>query len=189
MNFHLRDPSPKFILFKTTMSTQTQKRLQKELLQIIKQENSPKGIFLFPKTPDNLYLWEAVIEGPINSTYQDLKFKLQIKIPKEYPYKLPSVLFITKVFHPNVDDVGNICLDILKENWSAVYNIIQVMISVQVLLEHPNIASPLNIEAANLWHDKEKLGKKVREWYDYQDDIKEDEFNSSEEAYSDHSYI
>lgn len=171
------------------MSTQTQKRLQKELLQIIKQENSPKGISLFPKSPDDLYLWEAIIEGPINSTYQDLKFKLEIKIPKEYPYKLPSVLFVTKIFHPNVDEVGNICLDILKENWSAVYNIIQVMISVQVLLEHPNNASPLNIEAANSWHDKKKLNKKVKEWYDYQEEIRENEFDSSEEGYSNDSSI
>lgn len=171
------------------MSTQTQKRLQKELLQIIKQENPPKGIFLFPKSPVNLYLWEAIIEGPVNSIYQDLKFKLQIKIPKEYPYKLPSVLFITKTFHPNVDDVGNICLDILKENWSAVYNIIQVIISVQVLLEHPNNASPLNVDAANLWNDKKTFEKKVKEWYDYQEEINEDEFSSTDEEYSDDSYI
>lgn len=171
------------------MSAQTQKRLQKELLQILKQEHSPKGILLFPKSPENLYLWEAIIEGPNNSTYQDLKFKLHIKIPKEYPYKLPAVVFLTKIFHPNVDDVGNICLDILKENWSAVYNLVQVIISVQVLLEHPNNASPLNVEAANLWQDKKELLKRIKEWYDYQEEIADNELYSSDEDFSNDSYI
>lgn len=169
------------------MSSQTYKRIQNELLQIIKQKTPPKGISLFPKTPKDLFLWEALIEGPPNSVYQNLKFKIQIIIPKDYPYKPPTVVFLTKTYHPNVDNYGNICLDILKEKWSAVYNLSQVMISLQVLLEHPNNDSPLNVEAANLWHNKEKYLAKIKEWYDYEEELNNDEFFSSDE--SDNSYI
>ena len=39
----------------------------------------------------------------------------------DYPFKAPAVRFETACFHPNVDQHGNICLDILKEKWSAAY--------------------------------------------------------------------
>ena len=46
---------------------------------------------------------------------------------------------------------GNICLDILKEKWSAVYNVQTILLSLQSLLGEPNNASPLNAQAADLW--------------------------------------
>jgi len=42
-------------------------------------------------------------------------------------------------------------LDILKENWSAVYNIHTILLSIQSLLSEPNPDSPLNQHAASLW--------------------------------------
>lgn len=51
----------------------------------------------------------------------------------------------------DVDMSGNICLDILKEKWSAVYNVQTILLSLQSLLGEPNNASPLNAQAADLW--------------------------------------
>ncbi|KAG9826328.1 hypothetical protein KCU98_g11057, partial [Aureobasidium melanogenum] len=57
----------------------------------------------------------------------------------------------TPIYHPNVDMKGRICLDILKDKWSAVLNVGSVLLSLQSLLGEPNNASPLNGQAAELW--------------------------------------
>lgn len=65
--------------------------------------------------------------------------------------------FETPCFHPNVDQSGYICLDILKENWSAVYNVQSILLSIQSLLGEPNPDSPLNAQAAQLWANQVRL--------------------------------
>ncbi len=79
---------------------------------------------------------------------------MSITFPPNYPYAAPTIRFITPCFHPNVDEHGNICLDILKEKWSAAYSVRTVLLSLQSLLGEPNNESPLNIHAANLWVDQ-----------------------------------
>jgi hypothetical protein len=70
--------------------------------------------------------------------YENLIFKLTFDFPVNYPYAPPVVLFKTPIYHPNVDFSGRICLDILKDKWSAVYNIGTVLLSLQSLLGEPN---------------------------------------------------
>jgi ubiquitin-conjugating enzyme E2 C len=65
------------------------------------------------------------------------------------------------MYHPNVDTHGNICLDILKEKWSAVYNVQTVLLSLQSLLGEPNNDSPLNLAAAEMWDKKEEFKEQV----------------------------
>lgn len=69
--------------------------------------------------------------------YEGLSYKLSLKFPSSYPYTAPQVKFETPCFHPNVDQYGNICLDILKDKWSAVYNVRTILLSVQSLLGGP----------------------------------------------------
>ena len=72
--------------------------------------------------------------------------------PNEYPMSPPSVVFVTPCFHPNVHEArGDICLDILQDKWSCVYNVKSVLLSIQSLLADPNTASPLNPQAAALY--------------------------------------
>ena len=84
-----------------------------------------KGISAFPDG-DNLLSWVGTVEGPKDSVYEGLKFKLRLEFPAGYPYQSPTVRFSTPCFHPNVDTHGNICLDILKEKWSALYEVSDV---------------------------------------------------------------
>lgn len=83
--------------------------------------------------------------------YEGLKFKLQLSFSSKYPYVPPSVSFITTCFHPNIDPDGNICLDILKDKWTALYDVRTVLLSIQSLLNEPNLDSPLDPHAATLW--------------------------------------
>ncbi|CDK25340.1 unnamed protein product [Kuraishia capsulata CBS 1993] len=129
------------------------KRLQSELMQLM-MSNVP-GISAFPESDSDLLSWRGMVEGPTETPYEGLKFKLSLHFPPNYPYKAPTIKFISPMWHPNVDMSGNICLDILKEKWSAVYNVQTILLSLQSLLAEPNNKSPLNAQAADLWdHDK-----------------------------------
>jgi ubiquitin-conjugating enzyme E2 C len=95
------------------------------------------GISAFP-SDENMSIWTATIDGPSSTPYESLIFKLTFDFPTNYPYAPPVVLFKTPIYHPNVDFSGRICLDILKDKWSAVYNIGTVLLSLQSLLGEPN---------------------------------------------------
>lgn len=74
--------------------------------------------------------------------------------------------FETACFHPNVDQHGNICLDILKEKWSAAYSVRTVLLSIQSLLGEPNNDSPLNAYAAKVrfWHPLNPSENATESW-------------------------
>ncbi|KAI5307598.1 Ubiquitin-conjugating enzyme E2 11 [Ascosphaera atra] len=134
------------------------KRLQSELMQLM-MSPSP-GISAFPNADGNLLSWTATIAGPTETPYENLTFKLSFEFPTNYPYAPPTVHFKTPIYHPNVDFSGRICLDILKDKWSAVYNVQSVLLSLQSLLGEPNNASPLNGQAAELWDNNPEEYKK-----------------------------
>ncbi|KAF2751469.1 ubiquitin-conjugating enzyme [Sporormia fimetaria CBS 119925] len=134
-------------------------RLQKELMDMMTKPT--EGITAFPDD-ENLQMWTATVEGPEDTPYAGLTFKLAMHFATNYPYAAPKVVFKTPIYHPNVDMKGRICLDILKDKWSAVYNIGTVLLSVQSLLGEPNNSSPLNGQAAELWDkDPEEFKKQV----------------------------
>ena len=63
----------------------------------------------------------------------------------------PKVRFLTKLYHPNVDKLGRICLDILKDKWSPALQIRTVLLSIQALLSAPNPDDPLDNDIAGHW--------------------------------------
>ncbi|KAF8519321.1 ubiquitin-conjugating enzyme E2 [Hysterangium stoloniferum] len=127
------------------------KRLGNELMTLM-MSSSP-GISAFPKTDSNLFEWVGTIEGPAGTYYHNLTFKICITFPHNYPYVPPVIVFdpSTPCYHPNVDLQGAICLDILREQWSAIYSVHTILLSLQSLLGEPNNSSPLNVEASELW--------------------------------------
>ncbi|KAF2401805.1 ubiquitin-conjugating enzyme E2 [Trichodelitschia bisporula] len=133
--------------------------MQSELMDFMM--SAPPGISAFPND-GNLMEWTATIEGPTETPYEGLKLKLTFTFPSNYPYAPPTVLFKTPIYHPNIDFSGRICLDILKDKWSAIYNTQSVLLSLQSLLGEPNNASPLNGQAAELWDkDPAEFKRKV----------------------------
>lgn len=101
------------------------------------------------------------IKGSAGTAYEGTVFKLRMVFPADYPFTAPKVTFVTPCWHPNVDGSGNICLDILKDKWTAAYSALTVLLSLQTLLGDPNNESPLNGQAASGWADQSEYRKTV----------------------------
>jgi ubiquitin-conjugating enzyme E2 D/E len=123
------------------------KRLKKELDDM--QKDDTPNLSAGPIN-DNLFEWEAVILGPVGTPYEGGVFYLNISIPSNYPFKPPIVIFKTKIYHPNINNTGNICLDILKTQWSPALTISKILLSICSLLSDPNPNDPLVPEIANI---------------------------------------
>mmetsp|Transcript_33681 Transcript_33681/g.53560 ORF Transcript_33681/g.53560 Transcript_33681/m.53560 type:complete len:202 (+) Transcript_33681:55-660(+) len=140
-----------------------EKRISKELAN---EKATPiPGITAGLKNANNLFHWHAEIAGPEGSPYEGGSFELDIRLPSKYPMEPPMVKFKTSIFHPNVDDQGSICLDILKGQWSPALNVQKVLLSVSSLLTDPNFDDPLNGSATMLFKkDRNAYDKKCREF-------------------------
>lgn len=109
----------------------------------------------------------VALKGPSDSLYENGTFVVQITLPADYPYKSPSVGFVTTVYHPNVDEQsGSICLDVLSTNWSPMFSLQNIIESfLPQLLQDPNPSDPLNGEAAALLIQNPTLyEQKVRDY-------------------------
>jgi len=135
------------------------------MLPVRAQMGGNEGVSAFPEG-DNIFVWTGTITGADGTIYERLTYKLSLKFPTSYPYEAPTVTFMTPCFHPNVDNFGNICLDILKDKWSAAYNVRTILLSIQSLLSDPNLDSPLNGQAAQLWTDEVEYKKQLLKKYE-----------------------
>lgn len=115
---------------------------------------------------------------PDEGSYEGGKFSFSLTIDDNYPINPPTVLCLNKIFHPNIDLSGRVCLNILREDWSPALDLHGVIIGLLFLFLEPNAKDPLNKEAAYIFqHNKEKFTRLVRrsmagqsvedEMYDY----------------------
>ncbi|KAI9139737.1 ubiquitin-conjugating enzyme/RWD-like protein [Paraphysoderma sedebokerense] len=138
------------------------KRIQKELADI--SLDPPPNCSAGPKD-DNLYEWVSTIMGPKGSPYAEGVFFLDINFPQDYPFKPPKVSFRTKIYHCNINSQGNICLDILKDQWSPALTISKVLLSICSLLTDANPHDPLVASIAHQYlNDRELHDKTAKEW-------------------------
>lgn len=137
-------------------------RLQKEYKDII--ANPPVGVTAGLEK-DNLYEWTATLAGPAGTAYVGGLFLLKISFPKQYPFKPPTVVFKTPIYHCNINTHGSICLDILKDTWTPALTIEKVLLSISSLLAEPNPNDPLVSEIAHLYKsNKLKHDENAREF-------------------------
>lgn len=139
------------------------RRIQKELNDLLKDplENITAG----PTSEDNIFDWSATLIGPEDTPYAGGLFYLHIHFSSNYPFKAPDIKFNTKIYHPNINDIGQICMDILKNEWSSALTIGRVLLSISSLLSDPNPSDPFNVDAANLYRrDIQQFNQKARDY-------------------------
>jgi len=139
------------------------KRIQKELADL--QRDPPANCSAGPTDESDLYNWTATIVGPEDSPFQGGVFFLNVQFPTDYPFKPPKVSFTTRIYHPNINSNGSICLDILKDQWSPALTISKVLLSISSLLTDANPNDPLVPEIAHIYkNDRARYENTAREW-------------------------
>ncbi|KAL7731569.1 hypothetical protein ACLKA6_013098 [Drosophila palustris] len=153
----------------TTPSSSAVRALAMEYKSL--QEEPVEGFRVKLMNDENLFEWEVAIFGPPDTLYQGGYFKAHMKFPHDYPYSPPSIRFLTKVWHPNVYENGDLCISILHppvddpqsgelpcERWNPTQNVRTILLSVISLLNEPNTYSPANVDASVMyrrWRDSQ----------------------------------
>jgi len=138
------------------------KRINKELTDL--GRDPPSSCSAGPMG-DDLFHWQATIMGPSDSPFQGGVFFLSIHFPTDYPFKPPKVNFTTRIYHPNINSNGSICLDILRDQWSPALTISKVLLSICSMLTDPNPDDPLVPEIAHVYKtDRARYEATAREW-------------------------
>lgn len=122
----------------------------------INELNLPKTCDISFSDPDDLLNFKLVI-CPDEGFYKSGKFVFSFKVGQGYPHDPPKVKCETMVYHPNIDLEGNVCLNILREDWKPVLTINSIIYGLQYLFLEPNPEDPLNKEAAEVLQNNRRL--------------------------------
>ncbi|KAI9631983.1 ubiquitin-conjugating enzyme/RWD-like protein, partial [Dioszegia hungarica] len=141
--------------------------LAQELAELMSQP--PDNISVVPNE-NNLASWEVTITGPPSpSPYSGGKFKLGVEFGLDYPFKAPQIKFKTKMYHPNIDSDGSICMGMLKtDQWKPSTKMQHgniVFFALYDLIETPNPDDPLVSSIAEQYRtDRPSFDKKAAEY-------------------------
>ncbi|RGB28634.1 ubiquitin-conjugating enzyme/RWD-like protein [Rhizophagus diaphanus] len=138
------------------------KRINKELHDL---ERDPPPYCSAGPIGDDLFHWQATIMGPADTPYSGGVFFLAIHFPTDYPAIPPRVNFTTRIYHPNINSIGSIGLDILRDGWHPALTISKVLLSICSFLYDTDPITPLVPEVAHvLKTDRTRYDATAREW-------------------------
>jgi ubiquitin-conjugating enzyme E2 D/E len=139
------------------------KRIMKELADL--KRDPPANCSAGPIDENDIYKWEGSIFGPPDSPYTGGLFNVTIDFPVDYPFKPPRIVFTTKIYHPNINTNGFICIDILKTAWSPALTISKTLLSILSMLSEPNPNDPLMPDIAKQYtEDRGTYEYTARKW-------------------------
>jgi len=116
---------------------------------------------------DNMQEFYICFRGPKDTPFENGVWKIHVELPDQYPYRSPSIGFMNKIFHPNIDEgSGTVCLDVINQTWSPMFDLTNVIeVFLPQLLTYPNPTDPLNPEAASLMmRDPEGYKRRVQDY-------------------------
>ncbi|XP_048525948.1 NEDD8-conjugating enzyme Ubc12 isoform X1 [Dendroctonus ponderosae] len=129
---------------------------QLRITKDINELNLPKTCNTEFPDADDLLNFKLVI-CPDEGFYKGGRFAFSFKVGPNYPHEPPKVKCETQVYHPNIDQQGNVCLNILREDWKPVLTINSIVYGLQYLFLEPNAEDPLNKEAAEVLTSNRRL--------------------------------
>jgi len=121
-------------------------RIQKDIAEL---DGGKVAVVDFPN-PHDLTEFMVTI-SPDSGFWKGATYLFKFNIPSHYPHSPPKVICLTKIYHPNINLEGNVCLNILREDWKPVLDINAVIYGLIYLFYEPNPEDPLNHEAADLF--------------------------------------
>jgi len=139
---------------------------------------------------DNMQEFFVKFRGPVDSYFNGGCWRVHVELPDQYPYKSPSIGFMNKIFHPNIDELsGSVCLDVINQTWSPMFDLINVIdVFLPQLLMYPNPTDPLNGEAAAiLLRDPSRYRDRVREYIEKYANEEAADFVEKGDSSDDHS--
>lgn len=148
----------------TTSSSSSRTPTKRILAELSAYASSPSPVItsLAPISHSNILSLRAILSGSSlapSTGYSRGRFLLSITVPPNYPLSPPAITFVTRVCHPNVKfETGEICLDVLGENWTPILGVVGALESVARLLGEPGTDSPLNVDAAALIREGDAIG-------------------------------
>ncbi|KAJ3038729.1 hypothetical protein HDV00_000389 [Rhizophlyctis rosea] len=139
------------------------RRIQKELIELT---NNPVDNISAGPVGDDLLRWQGQLIGPADTPYAKGVFKIDIEFSTDYPFKPPKVKFATKIYHPNIDDDGSICVGLLKtEVWKPATKLVDVLAALVNLLQFPNPDDALQPSIAEIYNtDPAKFKKTAKDF-------------------------
>ena len=133
------------------------RRLKKELKDI---QTDPPANWSAEPIEDDIFHWKVSIIAPPNTPYDGGVYFLDVRFPQDYPFKPPKLRFETPIYHCNINDKGNISINILKANRSPALTISNVLVALFDMMEHPNPDDALVPEIGKLYKNNRKLHDK-----------------------------
>ena len=130
---------------KAGMGGGAMKRITKEISEL---SANPHPCFTVFPTENDITFWNVIMTGPDTTPYEGGVYHLYVKLPSDYPFKPPTVKFVTKIYHCNINSSGSICHSILKDQWSPAITVRRVFDYIYGLLLTPEPLDPLDANIA-----------------------------------------
>lgn len=122
------------------------RRIEKDVMDLMMSNHEVSLI------DDSIQQFHVIFKGPKDTPYAGGQWKVRVELPDQYPIKSPSIGFVNKIYHPNIDESsGLVCLDVINQTWSPMFGLLNIFENfLPHLLRYGNPSDPLNTEALNL---------------------------------------
>ncbi|KAJ2159564.1 ubiquitin-conjugating enzyme E2 H [Coemansia sp. RSA 552] len=141
--------------------TSPRRRIETDVMKLLMSD------FDVSLVKDSMQEFYVMFKGPDDTPFAGGVWKVHVELPEQYPYRSPSIGFVNKIFHPNIDELsGSVCLDVINQTWSPMFDLFNIFDSfMPQLLRYPNPTDPLNGEAAALMmRDTAAYESKVKDY-------------------------
>ncbi|KAL5511529.1 hypothetical protein ACEPAH_4746 [Sanghuangporus vaninii] len=166
------------------MSAKCIRRIGKDMQDL--EADPIAGVYAAPKSESDLRSWHGFMEGTSDTPYKGGKFNFELDFPEDFPFKPPVFKFTTRIYHPGINEQGQVCLGILRDEWRPSMTLKSVLAAIQEKLNNPKVDDPFEPDIALVLKDNPaQFNITAAEWTKKRkSDAKRTELPASAPAYS-----